>query len=125
MELARLVTDIEATNRAKAMNQNLWNDIDEVGLGTLNPDASKSKEESKQALLSLDVPDKSEHYNANSDNVELIPIEDLEESKTGREKPIFNPKATIQNDSFEGRPNFNALSPEGIDDNEADDVAQQ
>ena len=60
MELARLVTDIEATNRAKAMNQNLWNDIDEVGLGTLNPDASKSKEESKQALLSLDVPDKSD-----------------------------------------------------------------
>ena len=60
MELARLVTDIEATNRAKAMNQNLWNDIDDVGLGTLNPDPSKSKEESKQALLSLDVPDKSD-----------------------------------------------------------------
>ena len=70
------------------------------------------------------MPDKSEQYNANSDNVELTPIEENEESKTGREKPVFNPGETIQNDSFEGRPTFNALSPKGIE-MEANDVAQQ
>ena len=77
-EMARLVTDINATQRAKAQNQPLWDDIENVGLGTLDASANKSKEEVKQALLqqtsSIEVPDKSEQYNATSINVANIPV---------------------------------------------------
>ena len=126
--LARIVTDDNPAARAKAKNQPLWDDIDNVGLGTLDASANQSKDEAKQALLqqtpSLDIPNKSDQYNATSTNVELVAVQEnnLEEGKdTSREKPIFNPKETIQNDSFEGRPTFNALSPKGNDmeDNEA------
>ena len=39
-ELAGFVKDLNAINRAKAMNQNLWDDIDNVGLGTLDAGAN-------------------------------------------------------------------------------------
>ena len=46
-----------------------------------------------------------------------MPIaENHEEVKdTGRDKPVFNPAETIQNDSLEVLPTFNALSPKDND----------
>ena len=49
--LARLVADDNPAARAKAKNQPLWDDIDNVGLGTLDASANQSKDEAKQALL--------------------------------------------------------------------------
>ena len=66
-------------------------------------------------------PDKSESYNANSANIQLIPIlenenEEQKDIGSGRERPIFNPNQTIEND--DQRP-ISELVKEHMEDDEA------
>ena len=49
-------------------------------------------------------------------------IEEVKE--TQRVPPIFNPKETIQNDSFEERPAFITFTPKAVDPMEDDEASQ-